>query len=193
MVVRDEQRQRVIECLAAHLLATGLAQSSLRQLADAAGVSDRMLLYYFRDKTEVLASAMQRVAGELAERLAAALPADERLPPAELIGRALRLTTGKAMRPYMRLWIQVVAAAARDEAPFADVARAITAGFLAWIDARLEVDATHDRAATAASILALIDGAALVEICAGEALAARIARAHTRPATAASKRKRRSR
>ncbi|MFY8208820.1 MAG: TetR/AcrR family transcriptional regulator, partial [Caulobacter sp.] len=49
MNVRDEQRARVIAVLADHLLATGLSQASLRQLAAAAGVSDRMLLYYFAD------------------------------------------------------------------------------------------------------------------------------------------------
>ena len=55
MSPRDEQRERVIGALTGHLLRTGLSQSSLRQLAAAAEVSDRMLLYYFVDKAEVLA------------------------------------------------------------------------------------------------------------------------------------------
>ena len=46
MTTREEQRQLVIERLSRHLLDVGLAQASLRQLAAAAGVSDRMLLYY---------------------------------------------------------------------------------------------------------------------------------------------------
>ncbi|MFN9375915.1 MAG: hypothetical protein ACK564_02585 [Novosphingobium sp.] len=44
MSIRDAQREAVIERLAGHLLAHGLARTSLRQLAQAAGVSDRMLL-----------------------------------------------------------------------------------------------------------------------------------------------------
>jgi AcrR family transcriptional regulator len=45
MSTRDEQRDKVVERLAGHLLEHGLARTSLRQLAAAAGVSDRMLLY----------------------------------------------------------------------------------------------------------------------------------------------------
>ncbi len=37
-------REKVTERLAAHLLDTGLSQASLRQLAQAGGVSDRMAL-----------------------------------------------------------------------------------------------------------------------------------------------------
>ena len=65
MGIRDEQRERVVERLSGHLLATGLAQVSLRQLATAAGVSDRMLLYYFDDKAEVLSASLQRIAGQM--------------------------------------------------------------------------------------------------------------------------------
>jgi AcrR family transcriptional regulator len=57
MTVRAVQRQVVTERLAGHLLATGLARTSVRQMAAAAGVSDRMLLYYFKDKAEVIAAA----------------------------------------------------------------------------------------------------------------------------------------
>ena len=59
MTIREEQRRRVTERLAGHLLATGLSRTSVRQLAAAAaaGVSYRMLLYDFKDKTEVIAAA----------------------------------------------------------------------------------------------------------------------------------------
>ncbi|MCA3750444.1 MAG: TetR family transcriptional regulator, partial [Phenylobacterium sp.] len=57
MTVRAAQRQVVTERLAGHLLASGLSRTSVRQLAAAAQVSDRMLLYYFRDKAEALGEA----------------------------------------------------------------------------------------------------------------------------------------
>ena len=161
--------------LADHLLRTGLAQSSLRQLAAAAGVSDRMLVYYFSNKSEALAAAMARVAGQLAGQLAGAMPEGARLEPGELIARAALLTTGKAMRPYMRLWIEVVAAAARGEPPFVEIAHQIATGFLKWIEARLAPGEAEGREATAAAILAMIDGLALLEVCAGEGLTARAA------------------
>lgn len=166
MNVRDEQRERATTALAAHLLRTGLSQASVRQLAAAAGISDRMLLYYFTDKTEALALAMARLAGDMARQLEMALPAGETLSQPALTAKAARLVIGADFRPFMRLWIEAVAAAARGEAPFVDIAQQIAAGFLAWIEARLDPE-TPDPAGVAAVVLAVLDGLALVEVCAG--------------------------
>lgn len=168
MTVRDNHRSRAIAQVAAHLLSTGLAQTSLRQLAGAAGVSDRMLLYYFSDKTDVLAAAMGAIAGDLTTGLAAALPSDEQLPPRELVRRAAALTTQPAMRPFMKLWVEVVAAAARGEEPFVAIAAQIGQGFITWVEARLALPAEADRAATAAAIIAIVDGIALIDVCTGK-------------------------
>jgi AcrR family transcriptional regulator len=136
-----------------------------------------MLLYYFSDKAEALAAAMERIAVRLAEELAGAIPEGAALAPGELIARAAGLTTGERMRPYMRLWIEVVAAAARGTPPFVEIARQIALGFMQWIEARLAPGEAAAREATAAAILAIIDGLALLEVCAGEALTARAAEA----------------
>lgn len=174
MSIRDAQREAVVDRLAAHLLETGLARTSLRQLAGAAGVSDRMLLYYFTDKAEVLAAVMARVAGDLATRLAHAIPGDERLAPAELVKHAATFTTGGEMRRFMRLWVEVVAAAAKGEEPFVAIAAEVMAGFRQWVDARLDLPARADREATAAAVIAVIDGLALVDICSEDGLASRL-------------------
>ena len=155
-------------------MARRAARTSLRQLAAAAGVSDRKLLYYFADKAEVLSAVMARVAGELALRLADAIPDGAPLRPAELVRRAAAFTTGPDMRRFMRLWVEVVAAAAKGEAPFAAIAAQVMAGFRLWIDARLDLPAGADREGTAAAIIAVIDGLALVDICAENDLAPRM-------------------
>lgn len=177
MGIRDEQRDRVVQRLSAHLLETGLSRTSLRQLAAAAEVSDRMLLYYFADKAEVLAAAMQRIAADLAGGLAHSMPEGERLPPAELALRAAELTMQPEMRRFMRLWIEVVAEAGKGREPFAAIAGAIMGGFVAWIDSRLDAPPEADRAGLAAAVIAVIDGLALVDLLtpAGTAPAARAA------------------
>lgn len=177
MSIRDKQREVVVERLAVHLLETGLAQTSLRQLALAAGVSDRMLLYYFADKAEVLAAVMARVAGELAQRLAVAIPGDTPLKPAELVRRAAAFTTGPEMRRFMRLWVEVVAAASRGEAPFQAIVAQVMAGFQLWVDARIDLPEGTDREGTAAAIIAVIDGLALVDMCSDDEIAPRMATA----------------
>ena len=169
MSIRDEQRKRVAERLAEHLLATGLTQTSLRQLARAAEVSDRMLLYYFTDKTEVLAAATARIAAQSVAGLADALPEGTRLPPRELVLLAAQLTSGPDLRRFMRLWVEMIGAAAKGEEPFVAISAQVLGGFKQWLAARLDVPEGIDRAATAGAIIALVDGLALVEICSTEA------------------------
>lgn len=177
MIARDQQRQAAIERIAAHLLEHGLSRISLRQLAAAAGVSDRMLLYYFADKSEALGCAAERIAGDLGLRLAAGIPADAALAPLDLMQQAAHLATAEDMRPYMRLWIEIVAAAARRQPPFVAMAGQIAGAFLYWLECRLALPPGEEREAIAAMILAAIDGLALVDVCSGAPLAARAAAA----------------
>jgi AcrR family transcriptional regulator len=163
MISRTDQRQAATERLAAHLLATGLAQTSLRQLAAAAGVSDRMLLYYFADKEDAMAAALGRVAEQLMLGLDMAIPATVRLSAADLFARMAALMADEAMKPAMRLWIEIVAAAYRDEPPYSDAAGRIGAGFLDWLALRLDTDETRRRA-EAAMILAMVDGLAILDV-----------------------------
>ncbi len=167
MTVRAAQRQVVTERLAGHLLATGLARTSVRQMAAAAQVSDRMLLYYFKDKAEALGEAMGHVVAQLGGRLEAALPAGDRMPPERLLAESARIATEPEVRPFMALWMEVIAAAARGEAPYAGIARQVTTGFLSWIETRLDIEDPERRNATAGLILATVDGLALLEIGAG--------------------------
>lgn len=175
MVSREEGRQKVQAALARHLLESGLSRTSLRQLAAAAGISDRMLLYYYADKAEALSAAMTAVAAQLAGQLASAMPGEALISPRELVAAAVRFTAGPEARPVMRLWIEVVAAAARGEAPFPGLASAIAEGFIDWAEARLDPAGLPDPRATAAGIIALIDGLAVVAMCADEALVTRAA------------------
>lgn len=167
MSIRNAQREAVIEKLAEHMLEHGLAATSLRQLADAAGVSDRMLLYYFADKAEVLSVTLTRIAEMMADALVEALPEGESFSPADLLQRAAALTTQDEMRRFMRFWVEVVAAAARGEPAFAGIAAQIMQGWQTWVESRLILPPDTDRRAVALAIIATIDGLALIDICAG--------------------------
>jgi hypothetical protein len=69
----------------------------------------------------------------------------------------------------MRLWVEMIGAAAKGEEPFVTISAQVMGGFKQWLAARLEVPAGTDREALAGAIIALIDGLALVEICSSEA------------------------
>lgn len=168
MARREIQRDSAVKRLAAHLLRTGLAETSLRQLAEAAGISDRMLLYYFTDKADAVAAALQAVAAELAEALEAAIPAEPKLSSAALIAKTAALALEPSVRPFMSLWIQIIAAASRQEAPYPAIAGVIAAGFGDWVQARLACTDERDLRAQAAAVIAIADGLALVGASMGE-------------------------
>jgi AcrR family transcriptional regulator len=59
---RQDKRAQVIDQLAVHFLNTGLSDTGLRRLAEVAGTSDRMLLYYFANKDELVAAVLAHIA-----------------------------------------------------------------------------------------------------------------------------------
>eukprot|EP01033_Poteriospumella_lacustris_P022788 gene22788-17193_t len=74
MSIRESRREAVIDRLADHILQAGLSGSSLKALAAAVGASDRMLLYYVRNKDDLLTTALGRLAERLTHLLDAAAP-----------------------------------------------------------------------------------------------------------------------
>src|SRR6202034_1512844 len=74
MNVRSDRRQAAIERMADHLLLEGLGAATLRPLAAAAGTSDRMLLYYFADKDDLLSATLHRLAARMTAQLDEAIP-----------------------------------------------------------------------------------------------------------------------
>lgn len=173
MDIRTRQREVATRKIARHLLKTGLSRSSLRQLAAAASTSDRMLLYYFADKEDVLATAIEHLAGQLTEKLAAAIPEGTRLPPGQLVVRIAEITSREEIRPYLRLGVEVLAAAAKKQAPFDRLSKGIVQGFQLWTMSHLIVPEGADAEGVATTILAFVDGLALIEIALGGDLAKR--------------------
>jgi AcrR family transcriptional regulator len=157
-----DRRSALLEAVSDHVLDRGLGASSLRQLAEAAGTSDRMLLYYFRDKAELVEAAL----GTLAGRLAASL--DEMRAPGplsedDLRGRLVPAALDSRFRPFMQLWLEVAAMAARGDAICGAAGRRIAEGFLDWIGAQLAAADDAARRAAAARILASVEGMVILE------------------------------
>ncbi len=163
MNVRDDRREAALERMADHLLRHGLAGASLRPMAAAAGTSDRMLLYYFKDKDELLTATLGRVMERLARSLEGAGGATGPKPFAALLLDIRAVFRSPDLQPYMRLWIELAARAARHEAPHRAVAGQIADGFLAWAAGRLQVEREEDRIPSAALLIATVDGLALLD------------------------------
>lgn len=159
MTRSDDRKTALVDRLADHVLAEGLAGSSLRPLAKAAGTSDRMLLYHFKDKTEVIGAVLERVAARMAMLLnsrAAKTP----LPLERLRTELAPVLLADEMWPYMRLWLEIASLAARGDPLFRRVGEGIARGFLAWGAAQLDSAAPDE---DAARLLVTMEGMVLLK------------------------------
>jgi AcrR family transcriptional regulator len=153
----DDRRTALIDLLADHVLAQGLAASSLRPLSKAAGVSDRMLLYYFKDKAEILTAVLARVA----ERLTILLNArttQAQLPLDSLRRKLITILFAPDLWPYMRVWIEVAALSARGDPFYRAVGEQLGRGFLNWGAVQLDCPTDDARVRDAAQLLVSIEG-----------------------------------
>ncbi len=157
----DRRRSDLADRLADHLLHQGLAASSLRPLAKSAGLSDRMLIYYFGSRNAAIEAGLARVA----ERMTAILDqqtSTAKRPPEALLAQIRSVVLDPQLQPFMALWLELVARAARRQAPYDAISAFIAAGFLDWTKAQLD-SSEHERDRTALRVLAETEGLVLLQ------------------------------
>ncbi len=153
-----DRNQQLIERMADFVLAQGLAAATLRPLAASAGVSDRMLLYYFKDKPAVISAILHCLAQRLTNHLVSRT-SPQPLPAGRLRRQLFQLTSGDDVWPYMQLWLEVAARAARGDAFYFAVGQKIGNGFLDWITAQLD----GQNQTEALRLLTLVEGRLLLK------------------------------
>ncbi len=163
MEVREDRRLAAIERMAEFLLTEGLAAATLRPLAAAAGTSDRMLLYYFKDRDEILSATLHY----FAERMLAQL--DEAVPPGKLysfrtlLDEVCEALASQEIRRSMHLWLDLAAGASRGFQPHLKIGGEMAERFTAWIAHRLAPRQEGQPTTSAALFLTLIEGMHLLE------------------------------
>lgn len=153
----DIRRAEIIERLTAHVLAEGLSASSLRPLAKAAGTSDRMLLYYFMDKSEIITAVLQQISTRLVSMLGERA-APEPLPFDDLRRKFAEILLVDELWPYMRIWLEVASRAAMGDSFYRAVGEQIGRGFLEWGKMQLKSESEIQRDIDAAKLLVSIEG-----------------------------------
>jgi AcrR family transcriptional regulator len=163
MNVRSDRRQAAIDRMADHILLEGLGAATLRPLAAAAGTSDRMLLYYFADKDELLTATLGRIAARMTAELDDAIPVGPLRSFPVMLEEVWKALSSESLKPFMHVWLDLAAGAARGLQPHLDLAGEIAGGFLAWVTSRLQGRSETERAASAALFLTSIEGMYLLE------------------------------
>jgi AcrR family transcriptional regulator len=163
MKTREERRDAAVELMADHLLSEGLSAATLRPLAAAAGTSDRMLLYYFADKDEILSVTLHRLAERMLAQLDEAVPVGKPRPFRILLEEVGVVVASDGIKPFMHLWLDLASGASRGLQPHLYIAGQIADKFLAWVTSRLKVKAHENLAASAALFLTFLEGMHLLD------------------------------
>lgn len=161
MTPREAKQAALVARVAAHLAEQGLAASGLRALAVAAGTSDRMLLYYFKNKDALLEAVFDHIAGQIETALGRAFPAVGSLPPEVLLERLWHESRAPHLRQPLILLLELAAAGARSGGPQARAALKMSEDFQSWIAARLLLQPGQDRRQVAGRLQVTLDGMAL--------------------------------
>ena len=151
-MVLAETRRAALERIARFLMSGDLSRTSLRGLALAAGLNDRVFALHFRSRSEVLKEASALLRGEFGQRLAIALPGATRMSPEAMSETARQVIEAPTIKPYMSLWLEIIGAGARGEAPFVDIAASVINQILDWMETLLDIEDPADRRAMAGLI-----------------------------------------
>ena len=157
-----DRRADILEQLADFVLEHGLDAANLRAMARACGTSDRMLLYYFPDKSALLTATLERIAGRMTAMLDAVAPPHP-LPGDALLAAVVPMLLDTAAWPYMRVWLAMASRAAHGDPLCRAVGEQLGRGFLAWTHAHLAAPDEASQAREAARIFAQIEGLVLLK------------------------------
>ncbi len=133
--VRQTRRDVALARVVDYLLEHGLGNASLRTLATAVGTSDRMLLYYFTDKEEMMLEAFACIVQRQSALLAAILP-EGRQSFEVLLAQMWRILEAPEYEPYMRIWYDALGRASQGEEAYRAMASRVIDVWFEWFEPR---------------------------------------------------------
>jgi AcrR family transcriptional regulator len=127
------RRQELLDALIEAFATGGIGGRSLRDVADAAGTSHRMLLHHFGSREELLLTIVEEV-----ERRQMATLVDLPDDPADAIAASWADVRRPELWPFERLFFECYARAAQGEAPFTRLLPTAVDSWLDQVDERTE-------------------------------------------------------
>lgn len=111
-------RQRYLDAVVEAMVREGRTDLTLVVLAEEAGTSDRMLIYYFKTREALLTEAMDTIRVRRRKQLGAALARITRAEPTDGIGQILRWLCSDENAAATRLWYDAAGRGVNNEDPF---------------------------------------------------------------------------
>ena len=146
-----------LDAMAKFVVQHGLGEASLRPLAKAAGTSDRMLIYHFNSKENLIFQVLEYAFDQLGERVKNYFPESRAKSRYDCAITLLGFMDEPEYKYYMRLWLEVVANSAQNEKLYSEIGQKLNVNFEQWLIEHLpEDDANPQQSARA--MLTLLQG-----------------------------------
>ena len=157
------------------VLAEGVSALSYGRVAKELAISDRMVVYYFPAKADLISAVIVAIGSELQLMLEEAF-GSEPLSAKELMRRAWPVLSVKKAQPMFNGFFEVIGLASTGQSPYDELAPVLLNGWIDWLAARVKAQNAVRRREIAASVVAQIDGLLMIRRISG----ARIANAAAR-------------
>lgn len=156
----DQKKECIVEKLMCHLLKHGMSNSSIRQLAKAADVSDRMLLHYFENKEEVIKIVMFKLTDQLINALNVNM---KKLAFKDFIDYAIKVISDDETRKYTRMALELATNTVDGEEYCKDIAKKIFANFFDWINECIEETNEEEKLKQVSMAYVIIEGLVILD------------------------------
>lgn len=192
-MVQESQprREQMLERIVDYVIENGIADLTLRRLAESSGSNNRMLLYYFGSREQIIVEAM-RTAEIRFPRMQLVLGVIDETdsPLADRLERAWDILSDPANLPFHRLFFQIFGLAGFEQERFSDLLATVGTEWVEHVAAAIQAEGLPaDRAEVYAhEVVAVWRGlqmtligqvaAALVSTAAAESVGALVARVH---------------
>lgn len=152
-----DRRKEIVDAVAQHLVMEGFRNSGLRALAKSIGISDRMVMYYFETKDDLIAAAISSIGESLAEGMEQSLPSGLSTAP-QLLEALLGQEQSVEVKAILQLWFEIVGLAIRGDEPYKTTASLLLSSTEGRIRKRLRSGQKH----RAREVLASLEGELMI-------------------------------
>ena len=166
-------KEQILDAALAAAMDDGLSRLTFGRLAKRLGISDRIVVYYFPTKDQLVAEVLTAMGLQLQEALAQAFTS-RAADHLELAHSAWPLLARPAADPVFALFFEANGLAAAGREPYRTVVPALVEAWIAWAAAHVEGPKTYCRT-EAETAIAVLDGLLLLRQLAGAAAADRAA------------------
>jgi len=166
-------REQILDGAVDAAISDGLSQLTFGRLAKRLAISDRVVVYYFPTKDDLITEVLLLVGARLQEVLGGAFtgPADDHIALAKA---AWPVLAPPQIDPLFALFFEAIGLAAAGREPYASLATQLLAGWAAWLAGFFAGTPGHRRAEAEAT-MAVFDGLLLLRQLSGAAAANRAA------------------